>query len=323
MAPPDRDDQPRDTSPLNAAGIPTDSRMRGNAEKLTSWLEWLLRPEEHDYDRTVIHPPNGDKVEESGRRYQTGTTADPKGIELPFESVIAGFQAVDFLQAMSVVATQEVERESSLLGVGTAALYNLWWLGNEGMQGFLGTFPSTWTGPASTAATGSLETVEQVANQVGKIAVDLRLLPAKYAAVIVGVRDNANNAAGQLVEAFERKFTERAGVGLDIAGILVGVIAAASFTYLTGGAGGLVVESAVSAAWSGTLSGAVGALKGDAGRIEGNEWREIAQSYLSAQDAMLTEAKQTMDLLNGEVSRLLSLLQDSTLINKFLAKQGA
>ena len=322
MAPPDRDDHPRDTTPLNTAGIPTDSRMRDNAEKLTSWLEWLLHPEEHDYDRTVIYPPNGEKREEPGRRYETGTTADPKGNELPFESVIEGFLAVDFLRAMSVVATQEVERESSLLGVGTAALYNLWWLGDEGMQGLIGTFPSTWSGSASTAAADSLDTVKKAAHQVGKIATDLRLIPAKYAAVITGVRDNANNAAGQLVEAFEDRFAEHEGVGLDIVGILVGAVAAASFVYLTGGATGLIVESAVGSAWSGTLSGAVGALKGGAGRIEGNGWRELAQSYLSAQDDMLTEAKQTMDLLNGEVARLLSLLKSSDPVNEILAKHG-
>jgi hypothetical protein len=322
MAPPDRDDRPRDTTPLNTAGIPTDSRMRPNAEKLTSWLEWLLHPEEHDYDRTVIYPPNGEKREEPGRRYETGTTADPKGNELPFESVIEGWLAVDFLRAMSVVATQEVERESSLLAIGTAALYNLWWLGNDGMQGLTGSFPSTWSGPASSAANDSLDRIANIADQVGKIAQDLRLIPAKYAAVIMGLRDNANNAAGQLVEAFEHRFAEHNDVGLDIVGILVGAIAAASFTYLTGGAAGLVVESAVGSAWSGTLSGAVGALKGDAGRIDGNGWRELAQSYLSAQDDMLTEAKQTMDLLNGEVARLLSLLKNHGPTNEFLAEHG-
>jgi hypothetical protein len=53
MAPPDRSDEPRDTSVLDDAGITTDSRLRHNAARLASWLEFLLHPEEHDYDRLV------------------------------------------------------------------------------------------------------------------------------------------------------------------------------------------------------------------------------------------------------------------------------
>jgi hypothetical protein len=322
MAPPDRDDHPRDTTPLNAAGIPEDSRMRRNAEKLASWVEWLLHPEEHDYDRTVIYPPNGDKVEEPCRMYRTGT-ANPKEIELPFESVIEGYLDVDFLRAMATVANQEVERGSSLLAIGTAALYNLWWLGNEGMTGLTSEFPSTWSGPASAAANDSLAGIKAVADQVSKIATDFRMMPAKYAAVITGLRDNANNAAGELVEAFESRFAEHDSVHMDIVGILVGAIAAATFTYLTGGAATPIVESAVGSAWSGTLGGAVSALQGDVGAFGGEGWRDTAKSYLVAQDDLLTEAKKAMDQVNGEVSRLLNLLKNDVLINQFLTDHGA
>jgi hypothetical protein len=322
MAPPGRSDHPRDTTPLNAADIPEDSRMRRNAEKLMSWVEWLLHPEDHDYDRTVIYPPDNHKVEEPGPRYRTDT-ADPTEIELPFESVIKGYLDVDFLAAMSAVANQEVERGSSLLGVGTAALYNLWWLGNEGMSGLTGDFPSTWTGPASTAANDSLSGIKDVADQVGKIATDLRMMPAKYAMVITGVRDNANDAAGKLVRAFEDRFAEHEPVHMDIVGIMVAVIAGATFTYLTGGAATPIIESAVSSAWSGTLGGAASAVQGNVGAFDGDGWRDIARSYISAQDDMLTEAKKAMDQLNSEVSRLLGLLQNDALIKQFLADHGA
>ncbi len=322
MAPPDRDDRPRDMTPLDNAGIPADSRMRSNAEKLVSWVEWLLHPEEHDYDRTVIHyPPTGDRREVPGPVYpptdQPGTA--PSDDQLRFESVIEGYLAVDFLRAMAAVATQQVERESSLLVVGTTALWNLWWLGDQGMAGLSSNFPSTWSGPASAAANDSFTRIKNVAHQISKVAVDLRHVPARYAAVIIGLRDNANNAAGQLVEAFENRFAEHDRVDLSTLGILVGALATASFMVATGGAtAGMIVEAAVSSAWSGTLTSAVSALEGDDGALAGDGWREIAQSYMTAQDDMLTDAKKVMDELNGGVVALLNLVKGDTLINDFL-----
>jgi hypothetical protein len=328
MAPPDRDDRPRDMTPLDTAAIPADSRMRSNAEKLVSWLEWLLHPEEHDYDRTVIHyPPTGDRREVPGPVYpptdQPGTV--PSDDQLQFESVIEGYLAVDFLRAMAAVATQQVERESSPLVVGTTALCNLYYLGDEGMAALSSNFPSTWSGPASAAANDSFTTIKNVAHQISKAALDLREMPARYAAVITGLRDNANNAAGQLVEAFENRFAEHDRVNLDALGILVGAIAAASFPAIVGGAtAGMIVEAAVGSVWSSSLTTVVSALGDSANAVAGNGWREIAQSYLTTQDDMLTDAKAVMDQLNGGVVGVMNFVKrEEGVINEFMMSRDA
>lgn len=99
MAPPDRSDHPRrmDTRAdigsvdLNAnAG----SRMSENALRLAAWVEWLLHPEEHDYDRTVIYP-DGTKREEPRRvtrASQTPGRCEP--VDVPFESVVPEYEVL-------------------------------------------------------------------------------------------------------------------------------------------------------------------------------------------------------------------------------------
>jgi hypothetical protein len=59
MAPPDRGDTPHrgdSQKALRDVGLHagSGSRLSPTANVLASWVEWLLHPEEHDYDRTVI-----------------------------------------------------------------------------------------------------------------------------------------------------------------------------------------------------------------------------------------------------------------------------
>lgn len=54
-----------------------DPRRRADAEKLTSWLEWLLHPDEHDHDR---HPSTQRRQGGgTGPAVHDGTTADKNG----------------------------------------------------------------------------------------------------------------------------------------------------------------------------------------------------------------------------------------------------
>jgi hypothetical protein len=143
--------------------------------------------------------------------------------------------------------------------------------------------------------------------------------------VITGLRNNANKAAGQLVEAFEKRFAEHDRVDLSaLVGILVGAIAAASFPAIIGGATtGMIVEAAVGSVWSSSLTTAVSGLRDSANAVAGNGWREIAQSYITTQDDMLTDAKTVMDELNGGVVGLLNLVKGDQVINDFMKHHDA
>lgn len=329
MAPPDREDTPRDTSVLEDAGITESSRLRHNAERLASWLEFLLHPEEHEYDRTVIYD-DGTKREEPG----PVTKANPlpghyEPVELDFESVIAGYQPWQFLHGMAAVSTQQVERGDSPLSQGAAALNNIWWIGDEGVPSLVDEFPTIgWTGDAADAAFSFLLRLQTVAGQVNKLVSELYAVVPKYAVIIKGARDNLDEAAAGLVAAFEKKFAAKppSGFSVDIAAAVLSGIAAAAVTYLTAGAGALVVQGAVASTWSALFTDAVGdvlkmSTAGDS--VGGYWWRDLVHSYLHVQAQILTSAKDEVDQLNGTISGLISRFGGDAEIQKFLEDFGS
>jgi hypothetical protein len=320
MAPPDRSDVPRNPEVLTEADIAEDSRLRHNAERLVSWVEWLLQPEEHAYDRTVFHP-DGRKQEEPGPvasvNDQPGTL--PSDAQLPFESVIEGYQPWQFLHGMAAVAAPQVERPSSPLAQHAAVLRNVWWVGDRGIPSLVDRFPTIgWKGEASSAAFTFLLRLQTVSGQVNKLVGVLYGAVPKYAVIIKGVRDSLDEAAAGLVKAFEDKFSSRSKNGSSIefdvaifAGIAAGAVALAT------GAG--FVLPAATSLWSTLFSQATSdLLKAGKASVAGVGWRDLVESYMHKQAQILTEARQEIDQLNQMVEGQLALFNEDEEILSFL-----
>ncbi len=329
MAPPDRGDAPRDTSVIDSAGIDSTSRLRHNAERLTSWLEFLLHPEEHEYDRTVIYPDGG-KREEPGPvappTDQPGTV--PSDAQLPFESVLEGYQPWQFIHGMSAVATPEVERPESPLGLGAAALMNVWWIGDEAIPSLVDAFPDIkWEGDAGDAAHQFLLRLQTVASQINKLSDQLLDVLPKYAALVKGVRDNLDAAAAGLVKAFEKKFREQSesGTSIDIPAAVLAGIAGALVATASGGTALIVGVAATSSTWSTLFTDVAGDLlkEGAGDPVNGYWWRDLAKSYLHKQEEILTTARSEMDKLDRTIKNQIERFANDEHIKQFLAVYGS
>ena len=332
MAPPGRSDTPRDVGVLEDAGIREDSMMRQNAEKLASWLEFLLHPEEHEYDRTVIYGTEfggeGRKQEEPGPvapiSDQPGTV--PSDAQLPFESVLAGFHVEQFIHGMSAVGTPVVERPDNALAPGVVALSNIWWMGDKRVPSLVDQFQELdWKGDASGVTFDFLLRLQTVTGQVNKMAEQLHDVVPKYAVVIKGVRRNLDDAAAGCVRAFEQKFAEKPAAALSVdwkAAVLAG-IAAALVTYMTAGTA-LIAEAAITATWSSVFSDAAGDLlpPNGGGEVTGFWWRDLAHSYLRQQADILAAGKNEIDQLNAKVAGLIKNFHEDADITRFIADYG-
>ncbi|HEX6356019.1 hypothetical protein [Actinophytocola sp.] len=332
MAPPDRSDTPRDTGILEEAGIQSDSNMRHNAERLASWLEFLLHPEEHEYDRTVIYGTEfggeGHKKEEPGpvapsSSDQPGTV--PSDAQLPFESVLEGYQISQFIHGMSAVASPVVESADNALAPGAAALSNIWWMGDKRVPSLVDQFQQLgWEGDASTVTFDFLLRLQTVTGQVHKLAEQLHDVIPKYAVVIKGVRHNLDEAAAGCVRAFEKKFAEKPATELSVdwGAVILAGIAAAAVTYMTAGTA-LILEAAITSAWSTAFTDAAGdLLKPSGGAVSGYWWRDLAHSYLRKQADILEDGKNEIDQLNRKVDGLIKYFNNDQDIQKFLADYG-
>jgi hypothetical protein len=332
MAPPDRSDTPRDTGVLEEAGIQADSNMRDNAERLASWLEFLLHPEEHEYDRTVIYGTEfggeGRRKEEPGPvspsvSDQPGTV--PSDAQLPFESVLEGYEIPQFIHGMSAVASPVVESPNNALAPGVAALSNIWWMGDKRVPSLVDRFQELgWTGDASSVTFEFLLRLQTVTGQVHKLAEQLHDVVPKYAVVIKGVRQNLDEAASGCVRAFEKKFAEKPGsaMSVDWGAVILAGIAAAAVTYMTAGTA-LVLEAAMAGAWSTAFSDAAGdLLKSTGGTVSGFWWRDLAQSYLREQADIMAAGKDEIDQLNRRVDGLIKYFDNDPDIQRFLADYG-
>jgi len=328
MAPPDRNDVPRDSGPLTDAGLTEESRLWHNAARLASWLEFLFHPEEHDYDRTVIYP-DGTKREEPDRVTIAGQTPGQyTPVERPYESVLAGYQPWQFFHGMAAVATPQVERGDSPLAVGSVALNNIWWLGDKGVASLVDMFPTVgWDTEASKAAFDFLLKLQTVTGQVAKLVQELYVLMPKYGVIVKRVRDNLDEAADRIVAAFEKKFAEKpeSGFSVDVAGAIIAGIAQAAVTVMTGGVAvgaAFILESAAAETWKTVFTdvakGAVaGVGKDDLG---GYWWRDLAKSYLHAQHRILTQATAEIGQLNETMTGLIQKFNQDKDILDFLAK---
>ncbi|MGH3877692.1 MAG: hypothetical protein ACRDSK_11730 [Actinophytocola sp.] len=334
MAPPDRGDTPRDTGVLAQAGIAEDSNMRHSAEELASWLEFLLHPEEHEYDRTVIYGTEfggpGHKKEEPGpvaptSSDQPGTV--PSDAQLPFESVLEGYHVSQFIHGMSAVGSPVVESPTNALAPGAATLHNIWWIGGKGIPSLVDQFQQLgWEGDASKLTFDFLLRLQTVAAQVHLLAEQLHPVVPKYAVIIKGVRHNLKQAADAAVAAFEKKFAEKPETDISIdwgAAILAG-IAAAAVTYVTAG-GGIILISAMTSAWSTAFTDAAGDLlkPGDGAPVTGTLWRDLAHSYLDKQAEILTAGKNEIDQLNRTVQNALDMFNSDPDIQQFIKDFGA
>jgi hypothetical protein len=329
MPPPDRGDAPRDTSPLTTAGLTEDSRLWHNAARLTSWLEFLFHPEEHDYDRTVIYP-DGTKREEPGRvTIANQTPGQYEPVDRRFESVLAGYQPWQFLHGIAAVARPQVERGDSPLGMGTVVLNNIWWLGDEGVSSLVDRFSTVgWDSAAAGAAYDFLLRLQTVTGQVSKLVQELYVVIPKYAVIVKRVRDNLDEAAASTVDAFEKKFAEKpeSAFSVDVAGAIIAGVAAAAVTVMTGPIGAsFVLESAAMSMWSSVFAdvakGAVAAAAED-DEVGGYWWRDLAKSYLHNQEKIMTQAKGEIEQLNRTVEGLVGKFSSDPNIKEFIQLYG-
>lgn len=313
MAPPDRDDQPRHgnyVGYLQDANLWDNPRLGHNVQRLGSWLEWLLHPEEHEYDREVQTPHSGGpewREERGPIEYNYGGPGNPEKAEYPSRSVLHEHWFSHFFDPLVAVSTQRVETGESLLATATANMHNIYWAGDE-FTHELSNFPVEWKGDAAVEAERFVRRLESVAGQLNKVALEFIQLVPKYALIIKATRENLNQAAAELVEAFEHKFATKPenSFSLDILGIALAVIAAGAVTYMSGGPGAVIGKELVLAAWSATFTQASTELlkPGEKGKIDGYLWKELAASYLANVDNILKEAKVEIDNLTAKITQL-------------------
>lgn len=314
MAPPGRSDQPQradsrqDLETLQLDD-PKETRLGHNAARLASWVEWLLHPEEHDYDRTVIYG-DGTRREEDHRVTQASKTpGEYEPVDVRFESVIARYNLRQFLDGMTAFTTQQVERPNSLPARQAAALKNVWWAGDKYATQLGDECPDqeAWGGMAADKARHYIHNLATAATQLNKIASEFNNLAPRYAMIVKTARDNLDKAAGELVNAFETKFSERTDVSVDIMGIAVAAVVGAAVTFVTGPASLPLIEAAaISGAWTETFNQAAKALReGKQGGVHGPLWIDLAGSFMRTQADILNEAVESINSLDRAVSGLL------------------
>lgn len=334
MAPPDRGDTPRRGDSLIAvAEVRLDpgagSRLSPTANVLASWVEWLLHPEEHDYDRTVIYQ-NGEKREESRRITRANPLpgqVDHPTIDLPFESVIAQYNLLQFLDGMASVATQRVDAPDSLLALGGAAMKNVWWLGDKRMLELVHRFPSQeeWSGPAAEKARDFIGDLATATTQMNKIVQEFNGMAPQYAVIIKTAQDNFEKAAAELINAFQGKFyAKKENTSINVLGIILSTVAAGAVAYMTGGAAlPIIAPAMVTAAWSDTFkeAGKVTASKVNShGTVGGYWWRDLATSYMVT---MANIRHDTIGALNNLRDKIEGLIhQFNADVKPFLDKYG-
>ncbi|WP_154814952.1 hypothetical protein [Actinophytocola xinjiangensis] len=318
MAPPERSDEPAadGVAALEEARL-DDSRMRPNAARLAAWVEWLLHPEEHEYDRTVIYP-DGTKREEPGRVTMANPTPGQfEPIERDFESVVAQYPLVaQYLDGMAAFSTQRVEAHDSVLSFGAAAIRNVWWLGDAHMTRLVHDFPDgdEWSGKAARAADRFIGDMSVIVTQLVKIAQEFVDVGPQYAVIVKEARNNFDAAAAALVTAFEDKFhTKTAPAPIDIAGIALTAVTAGLVTYMSGGLLGPVLQDAALAAWAAMFTDAAGKLtesNTNHGTVDGARWIELAQTYMRTQAEFMDDAVTAINGVNQQLVDLIDLFDD-------------
>lgn len=320
MAPPDRSDTPdaEGQETLGNLGLTT-SRMGRNAARLASWVEWLLHPETHEYDRTVIYS-DGTKREEPGTVTKANPTPghfDP--VELPFESVVAQYPLLEqYLDGMAAFSSQHVEWPNSALSQGAAALKSVWWAGNEHMMKLIHEFPDErdWSGPAARNARRFIGDMSVMVTQINKLVIEFTDIGPQYAVIVKTARDNFDQAAADLVTAFEGKFhNQEAPDPIDVMGIALTAITAGAVTYMSGGLAGPIVGSAITSAWSAMFTEATTRLGNRIaqGDVSGPLWSDLARTYMRTQADMVDDAIAAVESVNKKIEELLGYFDSDVL----------
>ncbi|GAB3469031.1 hypothetical protein [Actinophytocola sediminis] len=328
MTPPDRGESPRrpeNVEYLAKSGL-GQGRLSANAGILASWIEWLLHPEEHDYDRTIIY--NDERIEKPHREYIMNPTGDVHA-ERPYESVIQGYYISQFLDGLAAVAIQQVERPDSLLSAGAAGLMNFHYFGDSHIDALQQNFPTEdeWSGDARIAANTFFTEFATAANLLSKIAEDFSACGPQYAAIIKGTRDNLDAAAKNTADAFQHKFDTRAGssISFDFVGVVLGTVASVASAFMTGGAATPLVYTSATALWGALFSATTTGIKDakvdhETRSVSGFWWKELAQSHLDVQEETLTAATAQLNTINQKLDSLLATFSHPSIqviINKY------
>ncbi|GAA2994820.1 hypothetical protein [Actinokineospora diospyrosa] len=305
MAPPDR--QPDRSHPAASGADPE----FGHAAEIAAWVEWLLHPEQHQYDRMVILP-DGTRVEQPGNLTVERRQLDPNGPLVPdpkepteyypFESVIAGCYPEQFFDPALALSGQLFDEDSDISKVYAALIDASWrsddWNGK--LNGGFEDLRQEWSGSAAAHAGEFLGAIEDFATDFTQVTRELAALAIAYAGVVKAARTNLNEAMGTLVDAFHAKFYAHESLWDTVVVKALSAIAAAALTYVSGGA--------AAAAWGAGLATAIDKAldsdDGDGTGIGGKAWREIVDNYFVAQMKILRHAGAEIDKLRTDASRL-------------------
>jgi hypothetical protein len=308
MAPPDR--KPDEGHPA-AAGL---DPVFGHEGEIAAWVEWLLHPEQHQFDRTIILP-DGTKVEHTGMLSKPKTGPDingplvPDPIEppeyYPFESVIQGCYTEQFFDPAQALSGQEIH-DGSDLSKAYEALNNAFWRNNEWNGRLMGGFidlQAEWRGGSAGNAGQFIGTVDDFTTKFTEIAKELSAVPIAYAAIIKTARDNMNGAMGKLVDAFQQKFYDRNTPWEKILVKALVAITGAALTYVSGGTAAAAFSAGVATAFDKLVDS-------DGGQVGGAKWREIVDNYFVAQMKILQDTRAEIEKLQANVVKLSGRLEE-------------
>ncbi|ALG09078.1 hypothetical protein [Kibdelosporangium phytohabitans] len=329
MAPPYRGDTPQRADSFEDLArthmdAASGSRLSDTAGKLAAWVEWLRHPEEHGYDRTLAG--TGEEVPGpvlSLTAPNVPPAAHPSPYPVPddaqwdYESVIAQYNLLQFLDGMGAVATQQVERPSSVLALAAVATKNVWWLGDARVSEMQGKFPGEdeWSGDAANRARNFVAELGTVANLLNKIitGVDgadgfIEAAP-KYALIIKTARDNFEQLAADWVAACEEKYHAKNNeISVNVFGIMASVIVTAATVLVTRGATlPILQKEMVSSAWSATFTEILKPLseagkKDSQGEVKGPLWRDLAESYMLTHSGIKERTVSALNELTGRIN---------------------
>lgn len=308
MAPPDRKPDPHHPA---AAGI--DGAFEHTGE-IAAWVEWLLHPEQHRYDRMIILP-DGATVEATGNVAKPKPLSDPNGPMLPdppqpdeyypYESVIQGCYVEQFFDPALALSGQRFDDGSDLATV-YEGLNEASWRNNESngrLSGGFADLQKHWQGEAAEHGGEFLGRVCDFTTKFTEIARELSAIPVAYAGIISSARKNLNEAMGKLVDAFNHKFYTRGTPWEKVLVKGLSAIAAGALTYVTGGA-------AAAAFGAGIATATDKLVDSDAGEVGGEKWREIVDHYFVAQMQILRDTRDEIDKLKVQVGKLAGRLAE-------------
>lgn len=305
MAPPER--APNPDHPAVDGLDPAVADHRG---EIVAWVEWLLHPEEHSYDRAIVYAP-GYSEEAPGNKPR------PEGGHYPFHSVIEGRHLEQFFDPAFALSGQAIGQESagevevepgSVASLLFTSLDDARWKNNDFSGRIVGGFQDIREQCAGTAvcAGGGLFTggVLDYAANFEPVAKELEETLAAYGALIIKARKALDEAMGALVDAFHTKFYVGGIPAEKFTLIGLNMITAAMGTIITGGTGAAVWGSALVAFAGKTTEEAMGA------QVAGSSWWDLVSSYFHEQMTILDGARTEIGKLGERLARLPSELPE-------------